>query len=62
MKKWFESKTIWFFGVVALAAGFKLVTGVDFGTGVSDQSSTITEALAFAGVLLRFATNKPVTP
>ena len=55
-----KSKTLWFFGVVAVASAFRLLTGEDLSVGASDQSATIAEALAVSGVILRFLTNSAV--
>ncbi len=65
MKRWFESRTIRFFGLVGIvSAAFLLenATSNDLGTGLSVdlETSVVAVGLAVVGVFFRFITRTGV--
>ena len=65
MKKWYQSKTIGFFGGVAVVTVISAtsVLGIDLGVNVeagSDVATVSALVIAVAGIGLRMITDKPV--
>ncbi len=65
MKKWYQSKTIGFFGGVAVVTVISAtsILGIDIGVNVEAGSDVATASalfIALAGIGLRVITDKPV--
>lgn len=59
-KKWYASKTIWFFGLYLLMNVAGLFGFADF-TPTTDQAEIVGLVVALGGLILRFVTRQPVT-